>query len=220
MEKQKMTTRYTAVIAMFSAISFVLVLLGKLIPNVAGFLSYEPKDAAIVIAGFIMGPMASFLISLIVSFIEMISISATGPYGFLMNVVASCAFAVPAAWIYKKLHSQKGAVIGLVAGVAAMTVCMVIWNYVITPFYMGVARETVAAMLIPVFLPFNMVKGGLNAAITLLIYRPVVGALRKAKLVEPSSSGKAKTTQTGTMIFAVVAFVTFVMLLLALIGVL
>lgn len=141
MSKQRISTRNMAVIAMFSAVSFVAVLISRVIPDVAGFLSYDPKDAVIVIAGFIMGPMASVAISVIVSFIEMITISTTGPYGFLMNVVSTCAFAVPAAWFYKKNHSQKGAVIGLVFSVVILVICMAIWNYVVTPYYMGVERK-------------------------------------------------------------------------------
>ena len=81
MSKQRISTRNMAVIAMFSAVSFVAVLISQIIPTVAGFLSYDPKDAIIVIAGFIMGPMASVAISVLVSFIEMITISTTGPYG-------------------------------------------------------------------------------------------------------------------------------------------
>ena len=98
MKEKRMSTRYLASTAMFAAVSFVSVLIAKVIPNVAGFLSYEPKDAFIVIAGLLYGPMTSVLISVIVSLIEMLTISSTGPYGFLMNVVSTCAFAVPAAW--------------------------------------------------------------------------------------------------------------------------
>ena len=53
--KERMSTRYMAAVAMFSAVSFLAVLLAKVIPNVAGFLSYEPKDAIIVIAGLLYG---------------------------------------------------------------------------------------------------------------------------------------------------------------------
>ena len=69
-----------------------------------------------------------------------------------------------------------------------MTVLMLLWNYIITPLYMHTARADVAAMLVPVFLPFNAVKGGLNLTATLLLYKPVVGALRKAKLIPESTS--------------------------------
>ncbi len=220
MEKQKMSTRYMAVVAMFSAVSFVLVLLSKVIPDVAGFLSYEPKDVAVVIAGFIYGPITSVLISVIVSFVEMISISATGPYGMIMNIVSTCAFAVPAALLYKKYHSQKGAVMGLALGVVVLAACMVLWNYIITPLYMGVPRSEVAKMLATVFLPFNLIKGGINAALTLLLYKPVVGALRKAKLAEPTKSGSGKGAfKPGFLLFSLAVLATFVLLFLVMTGV-
>lgn len=220
MSKQRISTRNMAVIAMFSAVSFVAVLISRIIPTVAGFLSYDPKDAVIVIAGFIMGPMASVAISVIVSFIEMITISTTGPYGFLMNVVSTCAFAVPAAWFYKKNHSQKGAVIGLLFSVVVLVICMAIWNYVVTPYYMGVERQMVADMMFTVFVPFNLAKGGINAGLSLLLYRPIVGSLRKAGLVEQSSSSHKKTFSAGFTLFAAAVIVTFVLLLLVLLGVL
>lgn len=226
MKNQKMTTRYLAVVAMFVAISFVSVLIAKVIPNVAGFLSYEPKDAIIVIAGFIYGPATSALISLLVSFIEMITISTTGPYGLLMNITSTIAFAVPAAWLYKKQHSQKGAVMGLIFGVIMMAIVMVMWNYIITPYYMtptggdvAATREMVKGMLLTVFLPFNLVKGGINAAITLLIYKPIVGALRKAQLVEPSSGGTKGKFSIGFTLVALGVLLTFVLLLLVMMGI-
>ena len=219
--KEKMSTRYMAAVAMFAALSFVSVLIAKVIPNVAGFLSYEPKDAVIVIAGLLYGPLTSVLISVIVSLIEMLTISSTGPYGFLMNVISTCAFAVPAAWYYQKHITQKDAVIGLCFGVITMVVAMLLWNYIITPFYMGVSRETVAGMLMSVFLPFNLVKGGINAGLTLLLYKPVVGALRKAGLAQPSSTGSDKRVfNPGFTLFAVAVLVTFVLLFLTMIGVL
>ena len=219
--KEKMSTRYMAAVAMFAALSYVSVLIAKVIPNVAGFLSYEPKDAVIVIAGLLYGPLTSVLISVIVSLIEMLTISSTGPYGFLMNVISTCAFAVPAAWYYQKHKTQKDAVIGLCFGVITMVVAMLLWNYIITPFYMGVSRETVAGMLMSVFLTFNLVKGGINAGLTLLLYKPVVGALRKAGLAQPSSTGSDKRVfNPGFTLFAVAVLVTFVLLFLTMIHVL
>ena len=190
MSKSRFQTRYVTICGMFCAIAYVLTLVGKLVPNVEGFLSYDPKDVAVVILGFIMGPLASVLVSVVVSLIEMLSVSSTGPIGMLMNVLSTCAFAVPAAIIYKKFHSQKGAVIGLGVGVVSMAIMMVLWNYIVTPMYMGVDRATVAGMLVPVFLPFNLIKGGLNATLTMLLYKPVVGSLRAAKLIEEGPSGK------------------------------
>lgn len=216
--KEKLSTRYIACVAMFTALSYVAVLLARGIPNVAGFLSYEPKDALIVIAGFIFGPITSVIISLISSLLEMVTVSSTGFYGFLMNVVATCAFAVPATWIYTRNRTQRGALIGLLIGVLSMTICMIAWNYVITPFYMGVPRSEVAKMLVPTFLPFNLVKGGLNAALVMVLYKPVVTALRSMGLA-PSSEKKGRIS-LGFILFGLFVLATFVLLLLVMIGVL
>ena len=221
MKNNKITPRYIAVIAMFTALAFVSVVIAKVIPNVAGFLSYEPKDALIVIAGFIFGPVSSVLISLLVSFIEMITISSTGIYGFIMNVIATCAFVLPAAIIYKKDRTKKGAIIGLCVAVVSMTICMLLWNYIITPLYMKVDRSAVVGMLVPIFLPFNLIKGGINAGITLVLYKPIVGALRAAKLVEPSKEGDGKTKfSIGFFLISLAVLITFVLAFLAMIGVL
>ena len=135
-----------------------------------------------------------------------------------MNVVSTCAFAVPAAWLYQKNRTQKGALLGLGLGVVLMALCMVIWNYIITPYYMGVPRETVAGMLATVFLPFNLIKGGLNAALTLLLYKPVVTALRRAGLVAETRGGKGRFS-LGFTLFALAVLLTFVLLLLVMLGV-
>ena len=103
----------------------------------------------------------------------------------------------------------------------AMVAAMLLWNYIITPFYMGVPREQVAGMLMTVFLPFNLTKGGINAGLTLLLYKPIVNALRKAHLAEPSKSGEQKGRfNIGFTLFALAILVTFILLFLVLIGVL
>ena len=67
---------------------------------------------------------------------------------------------------------------------------MLLWNYWIAPIYMGYPREAVAALLLPAFLPFNLIKGGLNAAITLVLYKPVVTALKRSRLIETERTGQ------------------------------
>lgn len=174
-------TKKLTALAGFAAIACVLMMIVR-IPVVL-FLSYEPKDVAIVIAGFIFGPLAVVAISLVVSAVEMLTVSNTGPLGFLMNVIATCTFACTAAYIYKKRKTLSGAVIGLACGVTVSTAAMMLWNYIIVPIYMGVPREVVAGMLLPVFLPFNLVKGGLNTALALLLYKSLTKALRAAQLL-------------------------------------
>ncbi len=206
-------THKLTTIAMLCAVAYIVMVIGR-VPVVA-FLKYDPKDVIIVIGGFLMGPMAAFLISVIVSIVEMFTVSDTGIIGFFMNVLASCAFACTAAYIYKRNHTLKGALIGLVVGVISMTTIMVLWNYLITPIYLGIPREAVVKMLAPMILPFNLLKGGLNLAITLLIYRPISDALRKAGMLEAHQTKEIRKTRAGIIVIALVILVTCICSVLA-----
>ncbi len=97
------------VMAMLCALAFVAVVAIRipLIPIVP-FLEYEPKDVIILTGGFLFGPMSAAVISIIVSFIEMFTISSTGIIGLIMNILSTVAFVCPAAYLYKKHHSMKG----------------------------------------------------------------------------------------------------------------
>lgn len=204
-------------IAMIAAIAFITVSLIR-IPVVL-FLSYEPKDVIITIGGFLLGPLASFICSLLVSLLEMLTISDTGPIGAVMNLISTCSFACTAAIIYKKRRSLSGAIIGLTVGSVAMIGIMLLWNYLITPLYMGVPRDQLTGMLIPVFLPFNALKAGFNTALTLAFYKPIVTALRKTGLVEKNPL-QARSSKIGLYLFAGLLLATCILLLLVLRGVL
>ena len=103
---------------------------------------------------------------------------------------------------------------GLACGVVVLVAVMLLWNYLITPIYQGVPREVVVGMLPTVFFPFNLAKGGLNMAATLLLYKPVVTALRKANLVPSKASSNGSSKKTGVMILGLILLVTCILLLL------
>ena len=213
-DSSRFSVKKLVLLAMLAAVAYVIVSIVRI--PVVGFLSYEPKDVIITIAGFILGPMASFLISFLVSALEMVTISQTGPIGALMNLISTCSFACTAALIYKRRHTIAGAVMGLLCGMVAMIAAMLLWNWLITPLYMGVSREQVEGMLLPMFLPFNALKGGLNCGFTLLLYKPLMAVLRRTGLVSASpSKGGAKV---GVYLFAAGLLVSGILLLLVLQG--
>lgn len=213
-------TKRLTVLAMLTAIAFVVMMLAHMVPfftfiPATPFLKYDPKDVIIAIGGFIMGPMSALLISLVVSAIEMVTISTTGIIGFIMNVLSTAAFACTASVIYKKRRTMGGAVLGLLSGVVMMTGVMLLWNYLITPLYMHVGRDVIVGLLLPAFLPFNLIKAVLNAALTLLLYKPVVNGLRSAGLVPPQENTQnGKRSSLGVMIAAAALIVTCVLVIL------
>ena len=162
-------------VAMFCALAFVLTYVK--IPVL--FLSLEVKDAVIVLCTLLFGPLSGLAIAVLVPFLEMVTHSSTGVYGFLMNVLSSVTFSMVTGLIYKYKKSFYGAIVGLLSGVFAVTAVMVLANLLITPYYMGTTTQAVAALIPKVLLPFNLVKATLNGAIVLLLYKPLSGVLKR-----------------------------------------
>ena len=203
--------RRLTIMAMLVAISFAAVAFIR-IPAVM-FLKYEPKDVLLTIGGFMFGPVAGLCMAALVALIEMVTVSDTGIIGMAMNIISSGLFICISSAIYRRKRTLFGAVIGLVGGMLAMTAGMVLWNYLITPLYMGVPREQVAGMLLTVFTPFNLLKGGINATLVMLLYKPVTSALRSAHLLPPAEAGSRKA-RVSVWLIALFAFVSLILLLL------
>ena len=211
----RMDTKKLATLAMLTALAYVVMYLSKLMPSVNGFLDFDFKDVVLCIGGFVYGPIAALMMIVIVCVLEMVTVSHTDIIGCIMNIVATASFVCTACAIYKHNRTMKGAIIGLASAVVVLVVVMLAWNYFLTPIYQRIPREAVAAMLPTVFLPFNAVKGGLNMTATLLIYKPVVDALRRAKLIPESTSqaapvqGKKHLGMTLVILFVFVSCVLF-----------
>ena len=141
----------------------------------------------------------------------MFTISGTGPYGLIMNIFSTLSFVLPAAIIYKRKKSINSAVIGLCAGVVVMTIAMLMWNYFITPLYLKVPTEVVVGLMLPGFLPFNLIKALINAVITFILYKPLVKILRKANLM-PKQEETENSEKKSALLFNIIALLILVLL--------
>ena len=211
-----------ATLGMLSAMAYVITFICRvpIIPSVP-FLDLEFKSAIILIGGFIYGPLPAFAVTVVVCFLEMLTFSSTGFIGFIMNVLATAAFVCPAAFVYKKKKSLLGAIIGLAAGTVLMTIVMLLWNYLVTPIYMHISREMIIPLLLPAFLPFNVIKGALNSSVALILYKFVVSALRKAKLLPQGGDKSKKKTSAfiSSIVLSILIITTCVLVILAFNGV-
>jgi riboflavin transporter FmnP len=155
------------------------VLLGALVHfplfPTAPFLKYDPADIAILIGTMVYGPLAGFVLTFLVNFLQaVLSSSGSGWIGFVMNVASTGAMAIVAGNLYK--HSKNnlpGAALSLGAGTLTMTVVMAGMNLLLTPLFMGTPIDTVLQMMVPVIIPFNLLKAGINSVATFLIYKPI-----------------------------------------------
>lgn len=211
---RKSELKKLSVTAMLCAVAYLCVFLFRF---KVSFLTFDFKDAILAVIAFLYGPLYAFFSSVAVSFIEFLSVSDTGMYGFIMNFLSSAAFAVTCGLFYRYRHTFSGAIFGSAAAVFFMTAVMLVANIFITPFYMGVTRTYVAAMIPKLLLPFNLAKGAVNAAVTMLIYKPITSALKKSGLV--ASVGR-QTDRKKFILLSVVATAILVIFIIIIIFIL
>ncbi len=217
-QTKRVDTKQLVVLALLAALSYACVAFFR-VPVVA-FLKYEPKDCILAIGGMLYGPLPALAITTAVALLELVTVSDTGLIGLLMNVLSSALFVVPAAFLYQRKKTLGNAVLGLAIGAVLMVGGMLLWNWLITPLYMHVSRQAVVEMLLPVFLPFNVLKAALNAVLTTLLYKTVVTTLRKARLVPQATHEVNRKRGIGVWLIGVTILAALILILLVWKGIL
>ncbi len=166
-------TRRLVYLAMFAAASYVLMLPQVPLFPSAPYLQYEPSDVPSLIGAFWMGPLAALIITGVKALIFLFTKGDSGPIGAAMNFAACGSFAFVAAVVYRRFHSRMGAILALVAGTIAATLVMVPVNYYVGLPLWGVPEASRMPLIIGTITPFNLIKGVISSALTLLVYKPV-----------------------------------------------
>ena len=169
------STRRIAVYALFVALSMAVSFIEfPLIPGVP-WLKYDPSGIVCLVAGFAYGPAAAVLVS-VLGFVPHVF---ADPWGSLMAIAVALAMSVPAALVYRRLRTRRGALIGIIAGAVVALAVAVIGNLPVTPIYADMTVEQVAAMIVPALLPFNLAKLAVHGVVTFLIYKPISNLLNR-----------------------------------------
>lgn len=171
-------TRKIALAALFTAASLILSLVQIPIFPVAPWLMYDPSGIACLIAALAFGPKLGAAVA-IISWLPRVFLD---PFGAPMGMLSTCAFIVPAAIIYLKGgRCRKASVAGMVVGAALSIVVSCAMNLVVTPLYTAIAVEDVAAMIVPVLLPFNTLKMIINVTAGQVLIAPCMNVLKARK---------------------------------------
>ena len=185
-------------LAMFAALAYVI----HFVHIPVGFLNLDFKDVIITICGMYFGPISGIIIALVVPLLEFITVSSTGVYGLIMNILSSVTFVGTASVIYRFQKTLSGAIIGLLSAVFAMTAVMMAANLLVTPYYMGVSVADIGALIPTLLLPFNAIKAILNASLTLCLYKPLTSVLKrtgfKRKDIENVENGYQEMSKNNT----------------------
>ncbi len=181
------------------------------------YLDYEPKSIFITLGAFLFGPVEGVVMSVVVCLLEMVTISTTGWVGMVMNALAAICFILPVSLMFHRKRTLGSVLSGLLISVLLTTGMMLLWNYLITPFFTPVSRSAVADLLLPAFLPFNLVKCAINAAFVFLLYQPVIAGLSKARLLPPpkGTDRRKRDLKIVVLLLVSLAIVSAILLFLA-----
>ncbi|WP_270201288.1 ECF transporter S component [Bifidobacterium pseudocatenulatum] len=167
----KRIAMYALFVALSMAVSFVEF---PIVPGVE-WLKYDPSGIVSLVAGFAYGPAAAVIVS-VLGFLPHLF---TNPWGTLMAVLVALALSVPAALIYRRNKTRKGAVIGIIVGAIAALAVAIVGNVIVTPFYAHMTTAQVVALIVPALLPFNALKFTIHGVVTFLIYKPISNVLNR-----------------------------------------
>lgn len=191
-EQRLLTTKNMVLIAMFGALSGVLMYIQMPVPFAPPFYKLDLCDVPVLIGSFTMGPLAGVLIAAVKILISLVLRGTqTAGVGEFSNWVQACSLSVPAALLYAHKKTKHSAFAGMAIGVAVMVAVACLTNtYIMLPAYakafhmpidalvaMGTAVnpriDTLMAFVLLAVAPFNLLKGTVVALVTALIYKRV-----------------------------------------------
>ncbi len=186
-------------LGVWSALAVMLTMLVHLpIFPAVSFLEYDPGDIPILMASFAFGPWWGLLVTVVVSVIQGLTVSASsGIIGILMHIAATGTGVVISGAFYRRRKSKRNAFIASILYVLSFVVIMPILNYFVTPLFLmsealpyRQAQDIVMSMMWWI-LAFNLVKPLINAVFTFLLYKPVSRYVLKVPLDEERGDRKS-----------------------------
>ena len=172
-------TRQLVTMALMCAIGVLLSFVEfPLLPGVT-WLKYDASAMPAMVCGFAFGPAAGLAVGYVGAIIHGILMADFS--GAIMNILVVTGFILPAALVYRRSRTFKSGVIGLVLSAVAATVMAILGNLVITPMWLGVPLDAVVAMILPILTPFNLAKAGINAVLTLIVYKSISNLITPKK---------------------------------------
>ncbi|MGM9639010.1 MAG: ECF transporter S component [Butyricicoccaceae bacterium] len=192
-QKNKLTARSMAVIAMLAAVSFVLMLFDFSVPFMPSFIKMDLSELPALVGAFALGPVSGVAVCLVKNLLHLF-VTSTGGVGELSNFMLGAVFTGVAGWLYQRNKTRRGAFIGALAGAVCMAVVSVFSNYyIVYPVYTAfMPMEGIIAAYQAIYsgidnlwkalilfnMPFTFVKGMLVTAVTFLIYKKIAPILR------------------------------------------
>lgn len=190
MTKKVLTTKNLTMIAMFSAISAVLMVFEIQLPFSPSFVKFDFSDLPVMLGGFLIGPFAGGIIVFMKILLHFLLNGTTSFFvGDLSNLLLTLSFVLPASFIYQQKKTKKTTIQGLLVSIICTSPLAIIFNlFLIFPLYLKVLNlkmvdlinmihvvnplvKDVFTMIVFSLLPFNLFKYSIVSMITMLSYK-------------------------------------------------
>lgn len=196
--QQKIGVKMLTKIGALSAVAGLLMLIEMPLWFAPPFYKMDLSEIPILIGAFALGPIAGMTIEFIKILLNFVlNGTVTGGVGEAANFLIGCSLVIPAGYIYRKNKTVKNAIIGMVVGTLVLTVVGGLLNYyLLLPVYAKVFGAPIQAFvdmgnalnpyivdlktfILFAVVPFNLLKGIIVSAITILIYKRISPILHR-----------------------------------------
>lgn len=194
-EKRKscMNVRSMTMTALLAAVAYVLAFIEIPVPLSPSFARMDISDLPALVGAFAFSPFVGAMIELIKNALQLLTTS-TGGVGELANFLMGGSFVLTAGVIYKYHKTKRMAWISCIAGSLVMGIVAAITNYfILLPMFemfmpldqliasfgafIPFIKTKLDVVLFNAF-PFNLLKGLVLSAVTMLIYKKLTPILK------------------------------------------
>ena len=179
--------------AMLAAVAYLLAFVEFPVPLSPAFARMDLSDLPALIGAFAFGPIAGLLIELVKNSLQLLTTS-TGGVGELANFIIGASYVIVAGFIYKHRKTKKTALIACAVASLVMGIAAAIANYfILLPLFenfmpldqliasfgefLPFIRTKLDIVLFNAF-PFNLLKGLVIGAVTMLTYKRLTPMLK------------------------------------------
>lgn len=191
--KSSMNVRSMTMTALLAAVAYVLAFIEIPVPLSPSFARMDISDLPALVGAFAFSPFVGVMIELIKNALQLLTTS-TGGVGELANFLMGGSFVLTAGVIYKYHKTKRMAWISCIAGSLVMGIVAAITNYfILLPMFemfmpldqliasfgafIPFIKTKLDVVLFNAF-PFNLLKGLVLSAITMLIYKKLTPILK------------------------------------------
>ena len=173
------TASRIAKLALLTALAYVVTFLEFPIFPAAPFLQLDFSNVFVLLGGFLYGPLAAVIISLLKECLSLLD-SGTNFVGEIANFLINFAFYIVPTVVYRYKKGLKWVIPMLVIGtILQVAASLPVNRYINFPLFMVDGAASSFAALWWYIILFNLIKGVAVSAVTVLLYKRISWLFKK-----------------------------------------